>query len=365
MHRRRPFRVAVVTFLLAMAATSGGAVSARDGSVSPGTTAAPSSVYGAPPRHPREGAPCPRQDGRGDEPHVERAADPPARQPSVCRCTVAPARAQPACRRSAPGRGHADGQPGRRRPARVRRVVAEQRAGHQRRAAGSDPRRRTRSRHADPEQLVPDDRSRRQRPRRRVAGRLRRHVRIRRSRFARVVRPPRHLRQPPRPLADDDGRPDVRRDCDRRRRDRVPLLRDLRHVRSDRLLDRELLLRRRLPDRLPGARDIQRQVRVRGELLRHGHGGCLPGNVYSGARGPGHRLGGLARSGQRLRVQERAPDGPDHFTPRVAVQVPATEPEACRSSSSTPRTGRTWTSSTSRSPDRWPPRPRSPARAST
>ena len=277
MHRRRPFRVAVVTFLLAMAATSGGAVSARDGSVSSGTTASPSGISAS---HLGTLEKGPRARGRMDEatnrtssgPRIPRLAS-----PLSAAGTVAAARAQPACRRSAPGRGHADGQPGRRQPGRVRRVVAEQRAGHQRRASGSDPRRRTRSRHADPEQLVPDDRSRRQRPRRRVAERLRRHVRIRRSRVARVVRPPRHLRQPPRPLADGDERPDVRRDRGLRLRARVPLLRHLGHGRPDRFLDRVLLLQQRLPDGLLGARDVQRQVRVRVELLLHGRGGRLPG----------------------------------------------------------------------------------------
>ncbi len=137
-------------------------------------------------RHPRNGTPSARADGRGVEPHVERAPDPPARQPPVSRGTVAAARSQPARRGSASGPGHADGG-SRRRPARLRRVGAEQRAGHERRAARPDPRSRAGSRHADPEHRVPDDRSRRQRPRRRLAQRLRRRV-LSRSRVAGVVR---------------------------------------------------------------------------------------------------------------------------------------------------------------------------------
>ncbi len=59
-----------------------------------------------------------------------------------------------------------------------------------------------------------------------------------------------------------------------------------------------------------------------------GDRGCLSRERLRRHGRPGHGLGGLAWQGQRLRGRERSPDGSDHFTPRVAVQVPATEPEA-------------------------------------
>ena len=294
MHRRRPFRVAVVTFLLAMAATSGGAVSARDGSISPGTTAAPSGVTAS---HLGTLEKGPRARGRMDEATNRTSSGPRIPRLASPLSAAAPSRQRgpsPLGRRSAPGRGHADGQPGRRQPARVRRVVAEQRAGHQRRASGSDPRRRTRSRHADPEQLVPDDRSRRQRPRRRVAERLRRLVRVRRSRFARVVRPPRHLRQPPRPLADGDGRPDLRRDRGLRLRDEGSSSSRPPTRRPDRLLDRVLLLQQRLPDGLPGARARPATSSRSRRTTSPWTGGCLSRERLLRGGGAGHRLGGLA-----------------------------------------------------------------------
>ena len=100
MHRRRPFRVAVVTFLLAMAATSGGAVSARDGSISPGSTAAPSGVTAS---HLGTLEKGPRARGRMDEatnrtsngPRIPRLASPlsaaaPSRQRGPSPLAVAP-----------------------------------------------------------------------------------------------------------------------------------------------------------------------------------------------------------------------------------------------------------------------------------
>ena len=100
MHRRRPFRVAVVTFLLAMAATSGGAVSARDGSVSSGTAASPSGVTASHLGNLEKG---PRAHGRMDEatnrtssgPRIPRLASPlsagaPSRQRGPSPLAVAP-----------------------------------------------------------------------------------------------------------------------------------------------------------------------------------------------------------------------------------------------------------------------------------
>ena len=64
--------------------------------------------------------------------------------------------------------------------------------------------------------------------------------------------------------------------------------------RPDGELDRVVLLRRGLPDRLHRARHIDRQVRVREQLLQHDRGRILPVAVVRQRRCHGDRLGRLA-----------------------------------------------------------------------
>ena len=181
MHRRRPFRLAVATFALAAVATSGGAVSARDRAVSVARSSAATSNAIATKHGTLTKNPCPGQHGEGDEPHVERAGFLTTCQPALgVRIALKGGRGpRPLDVAPLPVQATLTANP----------AIDQPGLDGMSRSSGPDtngeppnPSGRPGLDRADPQQLVPDDRSRRHLPRRRVPRRLRRLVRLRRDR---------------------------------------------------------------------------------------------------------------------------------------------------------------------------------------